>query len=232
MKKVIVEQSIRALLEQDDTFLDRQDLRVFTVGTNDEMFAIHSAEHADLIITRIGLPGGAAEELFRMIREDPVLRTVSVILAVPNTPEAIEQSKQCRVNAVMLDPLHPSVVIVKAQQLLNIDMRESLRVLLGVTVDGRAGKEAFYCRSRNISASGMLIETRRRIAEGERLHCQFSLPNGAKIETPAKVIRIIRYTPGAEGHQYGLMFTDIAPGTKQLIADHIAGKRSERGGDI
>ncbi len=229
MKKVIVAQSIRALLEQDGTFLDRRDMQVFTVGTNDETYAVHSAEHADLIITRIDLPGVAIKRLCSMIREDPALRAVSVLLAVPNTPEAIEQSRQCRVNAVMLDPLHPAVVMVKAQQLLNIEMRESLRVLLGVMVDGRFGKEAFYCRSRNISASGMLIETRRRIAGGERLSCQFSLPDGTKIETPAKVIRIIEYAPGAEGHQYGLMFTEIAPEKKQLIADHIAGKRSERG---
>ena len=228
MKKAVIVLPIHAVLEQDSTFLDRKDVQVFTAATNDEVLALHRAERADLIMTRLDLPGLPAEQLFRTIRGDPALREVSAILAAPNTAEAIEEGKRCRVNAVLLDPLHPVLLMVKAQQLLNIAARESMRVLLGATVDGRFGTEAFYCRSKNVSASGILVETRRKLNEGEHLSCQFYLPSGTKVQATGKIIRVIGYVPGAEGHQYGLMFTEIDAGSKQLLADFVERKRMER----
>lgn len=225
MKKAIIAQDIHALLEHDDTFLDRTDVQVFTVATNDEVLKVHRAERADLIMTRLDMPGMASVELFQLIREDPVLRTVSTIMACANTPEAIKESSRCRVNAVLLDPLHPVLLMAKAQQLLDIAARESIRVLLGVTVDGRFGQEAFYCRSKNISASGMMIETPRRLAEGARLSCQFYLPDAKKVEATGKIVRIIQIMPGGQGHQYGLMFTDVAPETKKLLSDFVESTR-------
>ena len=227
MKKVLIAEDIRALLEQDSTFLGRTDMRVFVATTNDEVLQVHRSEKVDLIITRLDLPGMATERLFNLIREDAVLRTVSAIMACANTPEEIKESSRCRVNAVLLDPLHPVLLLAKAQQLLDIAARESIRVLLGIIVDGRFGEEAFYCRSKNISATGMMIETRRRLAEGARLSCQFYLPDATKVQTTGKIVRIIQQTSGGEDHQYGLMFTDLAPETKQLLADFVE-SRSKR----
>ena len=230
MKTAVIAETIHAILQQDSTFLDRKDVQVFTATTNDDVLAIHRKERVNLIVTRLDLPGMAAEQLFHEIREDPGLRAVSAILACANTPEAIAESARCRVNAVLLDPLHPALLMVKAQQLLSIAARETFRVLLGVTIDGRFGKEAFYCRSKNISASGILLETRRKLAEGARLTCQFSLPDGETVQATGKVIRLIAYTPGAEGHQYGLMFTDVEPQVQHLLADFVERKRAERAG--
>ena len=221
MKKALIARDIHALLEQDSAFLDRTDIQVSMVETNDDVLKVHRAERADLIMTRLDLPGMASEKLFDLIREDPALRTVSVLMACANTPEAIKESSRCRVNAVMLDPLHPVLLMAKAQQLLNIAARETIRVLLGVVIDGRFGEEAFYCRSKNISATGMMIETRRRLAEGARLSCQFYLPDATKVEAAGKIVRIIQQTPGGQGHQYGLMFTDVAPEVKKLLTDFV-----------
>jgi len=227
MKKALIARDIHALLEQDSAFLDRTDIQVSMVETNDDVLKVHRAERADLIMTRLDLPGMASEKLFDLIREDPALRTVSVLMACANTPEAIKESSRCRVNAVMLDPLHPVLLMAKAQQLLNIAARETIRVLLGVVIDGRFGEEAFYCRSKNISATGMMIETRRRLAEGARLSCQFYLPDATKIQTTGKIVRIIQQTSGGEDLQYGLMFTDVAPEIRKLLADFVQ-SRSKR----
>ena len=225
MKKVLIAHELHALLEQDRSFLDRTDLRVFVAATNDEALNIHRAERVDLIISKLDLPGMASEKLYGLIREDAALRTVSTILCCANTPEAIMKSSQCRVNAVLLEPLHSVLLMAKAQQLLDIAAREMIRVLLGVIIDGRFGDEAFYCRTKNISATGMMIETRKRLVEGARLTCQFYLPDATRIQASGKIVRIIQQTSGDEDHQYGLMFTDIAPEIKQLLADFIESSR-------
>lgn len=225
MKKVLIAHKLHALLEQDRSFLDRTDMQVFVAATNDEVLNIHRDERVDLIMTTLDLPGMASEKLYGLIREDAALRTVSTIMCCANTPEAIKQCSQCRVNAVLLEPLHPVLLMAKVQQLLDIAARETIRVLLGVVVDGRFGDEAFYCRTKNISATGMMIETRKRLVEGARLTCQFYLPDAKRIQASGKIVRIIQQTSGAEDQQYGLMFTDIVPETKQLLADFVESSR-------
>jgi DNA-binding response OmpR family regulator len=225
MKKVLIAHELHALLEQDRSFLGRTDIQVFVAATNDEVLNIHRAERMDLIITKLDLPGMASEKLYGLIREDAALRTVSTILCCANTPEAIKKSSQCRVNAVLLEPLHSVLLMAKVQQLLDIAAREMIRVLLGVVIDGRFGDEAFYCRTKNISATGMMIETRKHLVEGARLTCQFYLPDATRIQASGKIVRIIQQTSGDAGHQYGLMFTDIVPEIKQLLADFVESSR-------
>jgi len=227
MKKILIAHELHSLLDQNRSFLGRTDMQVFVAATNDEVLNIHRAERVDLVMTTLDLPGIASETLYRQIREDAALRTVSAILCCPNTPEAIKRSSQCRVNAVLLEPLHPVQLMAKAQQLLDIAARQAIRMLLGVIVDGRFGEEAFYCRTKNISATGMMIETRKRLAESARLTCQFYLPDATRIQASGKIVRIMQQTSGDEGHQYGLMFTDIAPERKRMLAGFV--ERSRHG---
>lgn len=221
MKKVLIAQDLHVLLEQDKTFLNRTDFTVFIMGTNDEALNIHRRERVNLIITNLDMPGMDSQQFCSRIREDKDLRAVSMIMVCPNTPEAIEQSARCRVNAVLLQPVHPLLLMVKAQQLLDIAARETLRVLLNASIDGSARNTSFFCRSRNVSATGMLIETNKQFAEGARLSCLFYLPNSKKIEAKGKIIRTKGQAPGAKDNIYGLMFTDIAPEVKQSLLDFV-----------
>lgn len=220
MKKVLIARDIHELLEQNNTFLDRTDFSVFIATTNDEALTIHRAERVDLIITQLDMPGMAAEQFCSRIREDADLRTTSLIMVCANTPAAIEQAGRCGTNAVLLQPVHPVVLMMKAQQLLNIAGRETLRVLLNANVDSLSDDEAFFCRTVNVSATGMLIETNKQLVEGARLTCSFYLPNAKKIRVAAKVVRAAA-VPGDEDHQFGLMFTDISPEAKKLLVDYI-----------
>ena len=221
MKKILIAHDVHESLEQHHTFLDRTDFRVFTAKTNDEAFKIHEAELVDLIITRLDMPGMSGEHFCSLIRDDNRLRAASLIVICANTPKAIKQAGRCRANAVLIEPLHPVLLMVKAQQLLEIAGRETLRVLLSATADSVSEDEPFFCRTVNISATGMLIETNKHLAEGARLTCSFYLPNAKKIQVSGKIVRAAVAAPGDEDHQYGLMFTDIAPEAKQLLVDYI-----------
>ncbi len=221
MKKILIAHDIHVLLEQHNTFLNRADFTVFIAATNDEALNLHRSERADLIITQLDLPGMPSERFCSLVRADEKLRAVSVIMVCADKPAEIERSKRCGANAVLIQPVHPVVLMVKAQQLLEIAAREALRVLLSANIETRAGDESFFCRSRNVSATGMLIETDRALAEGTRLSCVFYLPNAKKIQASARIVRTIERAPGDEDHQYGIMFTDITPESKQLLADYV-----------
>jgi CheY-like chemotaxis protein len=221
MKKILIAHDVHESLEQQQTFLDRTDFMVFTAKTNDEAYTIHQTQQVDLIITRLDMPGMAGERFCSLIRNDDQLRAASLIIICANTPEAIDQAERCRANAVLIEPLHPVVLMVKTQQLLEIAGRETLRVLLSATVDSFSENEPFFCRTVNVSATGMLIETNKQLGEGARLTCSFYLPNAKKIQASCKVIRTALAAPGDEDHQYGLMFTDMTGDAKQVLVDYI-----------
>ncbi len=221
MKKILIAHDIHDVLEHSDTFLNREDITVFVAATNDEALKVHRAERVNLIITKLNMPGMPSEQFCSLIREDAGLRAVSMIMVCANTPAALEQCARCRVNAVLLQPVHPALLMAKAQQLLDIAARETLRVLLSVGVDGHAKDESFYCRTRDISATGMLFETDKHLAEGARLFCTFYLPNAKKIQVSGKIVRTSEQAPGDEDLQYGLTFTDITPEEKQLLIDFV-----------
>ena len=118
MKKVLVAQELHALLKHENSVLNRADFAVFTAASNDELLSLHRAEQVNLIITQLDMPGMPTEQLCSVIRDEPNLRSVSLIMVCGNNPAAIEQSSRCRANAVLLHPVHPLLLVVKAQQLL------------------------------------------------------------------------------------------------------------------
>jgi len=221
MKKILIAHDVHESLVQHNTFLDRKDFRVFIAKTNDEAVKIHQAELVDLIIIRLDMPGMAGEHFCSLIRDDTQLRSASLIVTCANTPEAKEQAGRCRANAVLLEPVHPVVLMVKVQQLLEIAGRETLRVLLSANIESFFDDESFFCRTVNVSATGMLIETNKQLAVGARLSCSFYLPNAKKIQVSGKIVRSAEAVLGDEDHQFGLMFTDITPEAKQLLDDFV-----------
>jgi DNA-binding response OmpR family regulator len=224
MKKVLVAQELHALLQQENSVLNRADFKIFTAASNDELLKVHREEQVNLIITQLDMPGMPTEQFCSVIREEANLRGVSLIMVCANSPAAIEKSSRCRANAVLLRPVQPLLLIVKAQQLLEIASRDTYRVLLSASLEGRSKDERFFCRSRNISATGILIETDRALAEGTQLSLSFFLPDAKQVQASGKIVRTLAQAPGAKDNQYGLMFSEISPEAKRLLMEFVEKK--------
>jgi hypothetical protein len=92
---------------------------------------------------------------------------------------------------------------------------------MSVRIEGRPREEGFFCRSQNISATGVLIETDKQLTEGMRLECSFLIPGTRQVaHIPAKVIRVVEQTGPENERQYGLMFTDMPLEVRQMLADY------------
>jgi DNA-binding response OmpR family regulator len=224
MKKVLVAQEFHELLKHENSVLNRADFAVFTAASNDELLNVHRAEQVNLIITQLDMPGMPTEQFCSVIREEANLRAVSLIMVCGNNPAAIEKSSRCGANAVLLRPVHPLLLIITAQQLLEIASRDTCRVLLSANIEGRSRNDSFFCRSRNISATGILIETDRVLAEGAHLSLSFFLPDAKQVQASGKIVRTLAQTPGEKSNQYGLMFTEISPEAKQLLMEFVEKK--------
>ena len=140
-----------------------------------------------------------------------------MILLRPDNASDDERSAQCKANAVLTLPMDPAKILDKVRQLMDISWRESYRVLVSVSVSGSSKDKTFFCRSGNISTTGMLIETEKVFDKGDRLACSFFLPDSAQIKTEGEIVRIIKPVANSKTCQYGIKFSQLPAGARSAI---------------
>ncbi len=224
MKKILVADSLKFLIEREKSILHRAEVKVLTAATNDDILAIHRAEKVNLIITQLDMAGINCEQLFSVIRNDKDLRQVSVIMLYADKPADRERAQRCHPNAVLPLPVHSTLLLEKVQHLLNVSWRESYRVLLSVSVEGKGMDNTFFCRSENISATGLLLETERSLNAGDRLTCSFFLPGAKQIKVDGEVVRQMRQSDKSEAKWYGVKFKKPGPECKAAIEAFVTRK--------
>jgi CheY-like chemotaxis protein len=224
MKKILVADALKPLMEKEPGLLNRADVKLFFAATNDELLAVHRAERADLIISRPDLPGMGADRLFTSIRNDLDLRAVSLIMVCADEAADRERAEQCRPNAVLTLPVNSALLLEKAQRLLKIPGRESYRVLLSINMEGSSREASFFCRSENISTTGLLLETDRSLAEGDKLKCSFFLPDSRQIIVAGEIVRKIEAPEKSGLKRYGVKFGKLNPDAKSAIEAFVAKK--------
>ena len=221
MKKIIIAETLQSSIENDQSVFKRSAVSVFTAGTNDRILEIHRAEKADLIISRMDLPGMGSEQLYALIRTDPELRAVSTILCCGGTPTAKEAAQRCKPNTLLTLPVDHAKIEQAARDLLQISSRESYRVLLSIQIEGNSKERAFFCKSENISASGLLLETEKDLVKGDKIICSFFLPGSHRITVNGDVVREIDQKQPAAGKQYGVKFTKVSLQDKLAIEQFV-----------
>jgi DNA-binding response OmpR family regulator len=209
MKKVLIAKDLHALLLSQNSFLSRTGMQVFPVSSNDELLEVHQSVQADLIVTQLDLPGMNIEQVTSRIREDANMRSAPILMVCPNTSNAIEQCGRCGAATVIPRPVNPLVLLAKAQQLLAIAWRETFRALVNIVVEGHAGSSMFFCRSRDISVSGILLETEKPLHQGSTISCSFYLPEASQVQATAEVVRSAAPPDQKAPYQYGLKFLQM-----------------------
>jgi CheY-like chemotaxis protein len=225
MIKIIISQDIYKLMQEKDSLLKRQDIIVFPTGSNDETLKIHLAEKVNLIITELDMPGIASEFLYNMIRKNTELRMVAVLMICPNNNKSIEQCSRCMVDAVILRPVNPELIMAKAQHLLDLSLREASRVRVPLngkgSVHGNPVDTTLICCSDNISSTGVLLDTENILNQGDQLVCSLCLPDKTQVQVTGEIVRTVYHMPRSGANQYGVRFFNLTAEAKQLLETFI-----------
>jgi CheY-like chemotaxis protein len=210
MKKVIIAEDIKSVLEKDLSFLNRADIRTFTVSANERALALHRAEKADLIIVNLDSPEMSGEMLCSLVRDDKELCKVSIIILSSNTDSDAKRCSQCRANAFITSPPDNPIFLQKIHQLLNVAPRKSLRVPLSIKIHVVKKRTPFIAYAENISVSGMLLHSEALLFEGDTITCSFYLPDSTHITINAEVIRSLNKVTEHDTNCYGVKFIDLS----------------------
>jgi CheY-like chemotaxis protein len=221
VKKILTTQEISKILLEKPSFLNRDEVRLFAASSNDEALKIHRSEHMDLIITDLDLDGMSSEQFCSLIRKNPELREVSIILVCAYDKNAYERSSRFGADAIILKPIKPHFLLTKAKQLLHLSMRETYRMPLNVAVEGHASERAFSCRSLDISTVGILMETSQTFQHEQLVICSFTLPDTTLIEVTGKIVRTLEKPAGVDANRYGIHFLDLKPEAQKAIEAYL-----------
>lgn len=220
MKKILIVDDLKPFVEQEKSILSRADVHIFTATSGTEALTIHKNVKVDLMVVDIDMPGMSGDELCSIIREDPELRDVSVLMVTRPREADILRCKNCGANDYIKKPIDEKVLIEKATTLLGVPIRKAYRVFVNVSVKGEGERIKFIATSVNISTSGILIEAKKSLNVGAIVHCSFFLSGTSTISATGKVVRIIK-KPTEDTYQYGIKFTSISDAARQIIGEFV-----------
>ncbi|HBG93013.1 MAG TPA: hypothetical protein DDX12_06025 [Nitrospiraceae bacterium] len=208
MKKVIVTEDIIRILKKEQSFLDRSGFMLLPAGSNGDVLAIHKKEKADLIVASLdSTPGIPGETLCSIIREDPEMCAVSIIIVCSSESDS-DRCMACKANAFLPSAVSSAILLQEMHRLLNIAARGFCRVPLKIKLEGKKTEASFSGSVENISASGMLFSSGSELFEGDTIACSFSLPGSGSTTAEAEIVRIIEKESKDKQNLYGISFTD------------------------
>ena len=229
MKKILLVDNVRSILEREKSLLNRKDFQVFTAITGEEALDIHRQEKMDVIIMDMNMPGMSGDQLCKAIRRDPETKKVSILLATLSEDKRdVELCVRAGANGHIKKPIMKDDLDAKLAKVLDIPTRQSIRIMMRVKLDARVGAEFFIANTLDVSATGLLFECDREIKQGAVIETSFFLPGSEGFKRVVVDSEVMRVANGEEqSKRYGVKFNGYKEGSADIIAKFVSEKNGK-----
>jgi CheY-like chemotaxis protein len=174
---------------------------------------------ARMLVFGSDVEGLLPAELCRRVRDNRFTRRASVLLLCRSGDrEVSEAALSYGCNEALFEPFDETAVIDAIRRLTEVPRRVLLRTLTRLEIVGR--RPSLLGQSVDVSASGMLLQTRSWISPDEPLSIEFYLPEDAKNPVRARA-EIVRVEDGSAERKYGLRFVEIGEWDRARIEAHV-----------
>lgn len=225
MKKILLVDNLKSVLEREKGLLDRDVFNIFTAASGAEALGIHKKEKVDIIVMDLNMPDMAGDEVTRLIRRDPDLKKVSIMLATLLDDEGErERCAQSGANATIKKPISRDDLTQKLAGFLGIPSRQAIRIIVKIKLEGKVGGDFFIANTVDVSVSGLLFECDRDIPVGSAIETSFFLPLGAGFGRIIARAEIMRIAPSEGYRRYGVKFLEFKEGKPEFIGEFIEKK--------
>ena len=176
---------VRLFLNLEETFFRRTGCEIFTAQNGPEAIRIAKKEKPDLILLDLLMPEMNGDEVCRVIKSDVELKNTKVIMvSTQSDEETVQRCKRMGCDDYITKPINQRELLKSAAFHLGIPYRVHFRILVRIEVEGESDQGFFMGTSSDISLSGMLVESDKRLPTGSNIVIQFVIP-GEK--NPARV---------------------------------------------
>lgn len=213
-KFVLILESGLPVIPFEQSLLLRKEHDVQRVSSREAALEVMEKRGTDLLVAVEDPEQGVDEAFLRNLRKDERFRKVATLLLTRH-PE--EYGPEGPANRVLRIPVDGEAFTEACGHLLNISPRGSARLLVYVQVQGYVGQKFFLCNSMNLSATGVLLLTSRRLRIGDTVNLMLTLPRQReKVEVNGKVVREAKEIK-SRLHGYGVAFQDLDPAAAERI---------------
>lgn len=220
MKKVLLVSASKVFLTRNTNLLVGRGFLVFTASNGATALSLHHEHQFDLVLSELELEdmdGGALCSTIRLAEDSRHLPVILICYDIGNSIRKVEQSGA---SAMLLKPVDPTQLLETVGSFLDMQLARSKRVALTVNVVSMLQHLEFICISRDISTTGILLETEHQLSLGCRIVCKFKLTDTCQVETAGEVIRCM--SGSDDKNFYGVKFLALQPHYRQAIDDYVA----------
>jgi len=225
MKKILLVDGLDLLQELEKSFLKRKDFMAFVAASSREGIEIHRRERVNLILWDLNVADMDPEEACRTLREDHLLKQVSIILITDHASDTdIDRYKKAGANDCISKPLDQIELIKKIGKFTEVPVRINTRLFVKMMIERAAGVnlEQFLGTTVNLSASGFLMETGHNFRLSEKVSFSLSMPEVKKaIFVQGEVVRKADDGQNSLKNYYGVRFIDIKEEDRYAIERYV-----------
>jgi len=146
-----------------------------------------------------------------------------VLLGNEDGPEAPDLYRTCGCADYVARSASLMELVRRVANLLQIPPRRFLRTMVAQTRPSPRSRAEYLGHSRDISRTGILIETTRPLGVDEVLPIKFLLPHSnSLINVVSRVTRVL-HNPLTDQYEVGCRFIEIDPASSAMIEEFLAG---------
>lgn len=220
MKRIMLISKEPDFFEQKEHAIDKRDVELFPAMSFDE--AQKLIEHLSFQLIIINhcndsvVSSGSVPLIKKIVKESQI----PVILIVKEIHSGVTKSVFEDVPALFIVtyPISFNYLLELNKKLLNQPMRKYVRILIQIKrILGEGQTKTVFGFSRNMSDTGMLLETETDFKIGDTMFFSFMIPGSSRmIEIKAQVVRTQK-NKGSTAKFYGVHFIDISPTDKEIV---------------
>jgi CheY-like chemotaxis protein len=212
-KRILVVESGVPVVPFDQSLLLRREHELLRASTGAEALEQVKSVEPHLIVLDDHLADMEVAELINGIRKLPQGRNAGILLL-----GGVQGGKALTgVNQMLPKPVVGSDFNEACRRLLSIEARKEARLLVYVQVQGYLQSNLFLCNSLNLSASGILLLTARKLKMGDQVQLQITLPREKnKVKVNGLVVREAQEVD-SRLNAYGVSFQDLPKDDQERI---------------
>lgn len=208
MKKILLVDDVRLLLDIQKRFLASSHVQVLTAGDGEEALEIARLEHPDLIIMDKYMPKMNGLDCCIAIKADPSIAHIPVIMSTNAArPADAEEYMMAGCSDILSKPIEAKTFLNMIRKYIPDIDRRSVRLPHALEMKIATGDDVLDSCSENISVNGTFAVSDLKVSINDELSFSFILPGN---DTPMRVRgRVVWLRNGGDAPGFGVEFLEV-----------------------
>jgi len=186
MPKILIVDDVRAFLDLEISFLKRAECEILPAMDGLEALKQAKREKPDLIFLDIEMPRMTGIEVLRIIRNDPELKNIPVVI-VTALENKEEEAMKAGATEFLRKPVYEKDILYMVKKYIGIPERREERIAVSLPVRIKAGKKVIDGFTRDLSLVGAFVIIRDSIPFGSEVEIEMEIPSETKVTKVEKI---------------------------------------------